>query len=556
MKPCILVIEDDPAISEIISTVLTAEGFEVHTAESGQDGLRFAVDEQPSLIILDVNLPDGSGLEICRQLHQQVNTASIPVIVLTAQSGRSAKLAAFEFGADDYITKPFDIEELIARVRTQLRHAEQWRLSELTGLPGNRQIERAIHALVNDRRCKQKWAILYCDLDNFKSYNDVYGFVAGNELITAAAELLTSAIHDLGLTPGLDFVGHIGGDDFVVITAAETAEPLARELIRRFDAMLPRFYPESARERGYIEAKNRQGVEQKFPLVTLSIGIVTNSYRMIDSVESVGNLAAEVKRKAKAQPHSAYCIDRRRVPASVKSGGERSVEGAAQPVAVVASRIDETSQRTSQSPAGEAMAATAPVRNDVESAYFATARGMASAVESKDSYTANHIERVSAIAIEIAKELGITGPELRGIELGAILHDLGKICIDSKILTKPGPLTPAEFAEMMRHPVVGSEMLGESPYLSIVRDCVRHHHEHYDGRGYPDGLAGESIPLFARIVSVADAYDAMTSDRCYRRRLPPERALSELQSLAGQQWDPTIVDVFARIHDRLLTTAA
>lgn len=314
MKSRILVIEDDVQISGLITTVLEAEGFETLTARRGAEGLDLAAATQPSLIVLDVNLPDGNGLHYCHQLRQRISTASIPVIILTAAADRSAKLAGFELGADDYITKPFDIEEFVFRVRTQLRHVEQGLQSELTGLPGNRQIERAIQSLVT--KAQTEWAILYVDIDHFKSYNDVYGFLAGNEVITGAARLLGDVLREAGGSSELDFLGHIGGDDFVVITEAAAGERLARTMCRRWDEVAPSFYPAEAQHVGYIVAKNRQGVEQRFPFVSLSVGVVTNVHRPIPSVETVGNLAAEVKRKAKAQPGSSYCIDRRGVTQS------------------------------------------------------------------------------------------------------------------------------------------------------------------------------------------------------------------------------------------------
>ncbi len=305
----ILIIEDDRDIQQLLRLVLLMQGYEVVVADTGQEGLRLALEEQPDLVLLDINLPDIDGFEIGRKLRQNVSMALVPIILLTAKAATADKLAGFAVGADDYVTKPFDMEELLARVSAHLRRVEQGLLSELTGLPGNTLIERAIKRTVSMANCL--WAILYVDMDNFKAYNDIYGFVAGNELIKALALILHEVMRDLGCDPDLDFVGHIGGDDFVLITGAEGVEEKCQEIIRRFDAEVPCHYRAADRARGYVVTTDRRGRLQQFPLVSVSIAVVTNQRRAIKSHFEVGSIAAEVKKKAKAQPGSAYYVDQR-----------------------------------------------------------------------------------------------------------------------------------------------------------------------------------------------------------------------------------------------------
>lgn len=306
----ILIVEDDEDIRGLLCATLELHGHETIVAENGAQGLKLAVEEQPHLILLDVMLPDIDGFEVCQRLRRSVATSHIPIIMLTGRGTTDDKLTGFELGADDYITKPFDTDELLARVEVQLRHVERNLLSELTGLPGNTQIEQAIKRLVGTPG--ERWAILYVDIDHFKEYNDAYGFLQGNEVIKATGRILLEAVRQCNSDSELDFVGHIGGDDFVVITRPERAERISRDIIRRFDAVMPQYYSEEDRQRGYIIASDRRGNVTKVPIASISIGIVTNQYRAIDNYWFVGTIAAEVKKKAKALPGSAYYVDQRR----------------------------------------------------------------------------------------------------------------------------------------------------------------------------------------------------------------------------------------------------
>lgn len=306
----ILVVEDDEDIRELIRVSLELHGHATIPAADGAQALRLAVEEQPHLVLLDVMLPDINGFEVCRSLRRSTATSHIPIIMLTARATATDKLTGFELGADDYVTKPFDTDELLARVEVQLRHVERNLLSELTGLPGNAQIEQAIKRIVGLK--DQHWAILYVDIDHFKEYNDVYGFLDGNELIKATGRALQEATRACGTKDELDFVGHIGGDDFVVITRPDRAERICYEIIRRFDAIAPMYYSSEDRARGYIIATDRRGNVAKVPIATISVGVVTSRYREISNYWLVGKIAAEVKKKAKALPGSSYYVDQRR----------------------------------------------------------------------------------------------------------------------------------------------------------------------------------------------------------------------------------------------------
>jgi len=188
---------------------------------------------------------------------------------------------------------------------------------------------------------------------------------------------------------------------------------------------------------------------------------------------------------------------------------------------------------------------------DLEDAYVSTVRVLAAAIDARDTYTLGHSTRVAQLAIEMGKELSITEPELEDVEIASLFHDVGKIKIPDSILLKKGKLDTIEHREMMRHPEYGAEILSKAASLLKYIPAVKHHHEWYDGTGYPDGLAHDRIPLAAAIISLADAYDAMTSDRPYREALTEEEARCKIRDLAGRQFHPDLTKVFLRVLERI-----
>lgn len=184
---------------------------------------------------------------------------------------------------------------------------------------------------------------------------------------------------------------------------------------------------------------------------------------------------------------------------------------------------------------------------ELERAYVSTVEALANALEAQDEYTGDHARALAEMALAVGSELGLEGERLKTLELAALFHDIGKIGVPSEIIRKPGPLTAAERREMNRHPEIGAQILAPVPFLEPIRSIVRCCHERWDGKGYPDGLAGERIPLEARIVFVCDAYHAMTSDRPYRAALPVREAVRRLRLASGTQFDPAIVTVFIRV---------
>ncbi len=304
----IFLVDDDRANLELTSAFLRLHGYVVISSPSAQLAMVQILHAHPDIVVSDVAMPGISGIELCIALRSDARTALTPLIFISGFTTVEDKVACFEAGGDDYITKPLEMRELLARITVQLRKVEERGvINSLTHLPGGRMVESMLHMLV--QRNEGKFAVLYADLDSFKAYNDYYGFARGNQVILMLAEVLREAISQGN--DDLNFVGHIGGDDFIVITHLARAEAVCQRIIAAFDARIPDLYDADDLARGYICTRSRQGVELGFPIITLSIGVISNEHRNLESVLQIGQLSAEVKHAAKQVRGSSYSFDRR-----------------------------------------------------------------------------------------------------------------------------------------------------------------------------------------------------------------------------------------------------
>lgn len=305
-KEKVLIVDDDPDILDVLNLTLS-EQYVVIQASDGEEGLKLARTKSPDLVILDYKMPKLSGLEVCQQLKKDILLQHMPVIILTGKSETSDKVAGINSGADDYIVKPFEPQELLARIRMILRRAQRdLEANPLTRLPGNVSI---INELQQRLDSKQLFAVGYLDLDKFKSYNDKYGFEHGDEIIQETARILIRSIKQLGNRN--DFIGHIGGDDFVFIATPNHIDAICKKIIKDFEAVAPTFYNEEDRKNGFIMGVDRKGNVAKFPLVSVSIGVVSNETRGFSHVAQINEVGAELKNHAKRLERSNYVKDKR-----------------------------------------------------------------------------------------------------------------------------------------------------------------------------------------------------------------------------------------------------
>lgn len=305
----ILVIDDSRFFLEQIKDILSEAGYQVLLASNGEEGLAMVRKDKPDMVVLDIVMPKMDGLEVCRILRESESNNLMPIIMLTAENDTEKKLTGLELGADDYITKPFEKREIISRIRNTLMRIERNRAaSPLTGLSGNIEIQREIISRIEKN---DPYAIVYADLNEFKAFNDVYGFGRGDVAIKLTADIITDQIGCFGNAD--DFVGHIGGDDFIFITTPDCVDEICQNIIEQFDEKIRGLYKSKDLAAGFISTFNRKGEKYDFPIMSISLAVITNTLRSFDSYQQIAKLAAQLKKKVKETRVSCYFKDRRKV---------------------------------------------------------------------------------------------------------------------------------------------------------------------------------------------------------------------------------------------------
>jgi len=303
----VVVIDDDRSYRAIVSRNLELAGFDPIECVDGPSALTLLDVQCPDLILIDAVLPRMDGLEVTRRIRKMSSCAHVPVILLTTTEEKGQTIAGLEAGADDCIAKPLRPDEMLARIRAKIRRAADGTVQPLTRLPGNLAIEREVRRRVEGMI---PWSLLYADLDHFKSFNDRYGFARGDAAIQLIAAILTDVTHSFGAEG--DFVGHVGGDDFVVLTRPGTDVRISERVVGMFDRDIRVLYDIEDLERGYIATTDRAGASAEFPIMTVSIAIVSNEDRTFTSYQQVSEVAAELKKYAKSIERSVWVKDQRR----------------------------------------------------------------------------------------------------------------------------------------------------------------------------------------------------------------------------------------------------
>ena len=304
----ILVIDDTILMQRMIKDVLEKSGYQVISASDGEEGLEKVKLEKHDLVILDVLMPGLSGFEVCSILRDNESNNLMPILMLTSKTNEEDKLRGLELGADDYIIKPFNSRELVSRVKNTLRRIDinRW-ANPLTGLMGNLEIQ----AIITQRIAREiKFTFIYVKLYNFKAVKNGYGFAWGDKAIILTADIIKDVVHEYGNSD--DFVGHVGGDDFVAITTIDKCEKISQCIIDEFDNKISLLYSPEDRQSGYITTKDRRGHVMKFPIMTISIALVSNQNRSFENHLEIATVAAEVKKKVKTLKGSNYYMDKRR----------------------------------------------------------------------------------------------------------------------------------------------------------------------------------------------------------------------------------------------------
>lgn len=315
----IMLVDDSELAVEILILVLEAAPIplEYLIASSGEEALELARESPPDLILLDVTMPGIDGYTTCQRIKEDERLADIPLIFVTGRDSEEDLVHGFEAGGVDYIIKPYREAEVLARVQTHLRLHDALReiqrlgrlaldANPLTQLPGNNTVAQSIQSAIDAGRDA---TVIYADLDHFKAYNDHYGFSSGDEVIRFTSQTLARGLDRYCATDEA-FLGHIGGDDFVVILPTSTATPFGEWVVRQFDDTIAQFYSEEDRERGTIVVKDRRGIPTPFPLISISMaGVRLSLHSSVHHHLEISNICADIKKKAKACQGSVLVLD-------------------------------------------------------------------------------------------------------------------------------------------------------------------------------------------------------------------------------------------------------
>lgn len=307
MQQEIYIIDDDDS-SILIFKELFKNDLEYKFINVKSEEIDLALKNIPSLIIINEDAVDRDVIELCKQIRSDEDNTITPVIVVSSNADKSHRIKILQESIEYYIRKPVDEEYLYFTIKNLSRLLTiNRRISPLTGLPGNVQIHAELKKRLSNR---ESFTVLYFDLDNFKAYNDVYGFLKGDEIIVYTSDIISRVLHKTWVDNV--FVGHIGGDDFVGIVPDIHCEKVCQEIIANFDAEVGKFFTDADNEKGYIEVENRKGIIEQFPLTSLSIGVVVADVGRFHNILEIGEIGAQVKHAAKSVMGSSYAIDRRK----------------------------------------------------------------------------------------------------------------------------------------------------------------------------------------------------------------------------------------------------
>lgn len=439
-KKKVLVVDDEQGVRQSFRMTLK-DNYDILEANNGKEALKILQENRPDVILLDIIMPQMSGIEVLKNMKEI--GVQVPIIVITAIKDTDAGKEAMKLGAFDYLTKPLDVKKLEALIQKTLG-------------------SRAVILVVDDELGVRD----SCRLVLKDEYN-VLTATNGQECLKIVEDQSPSAVLLDIRMPDIDGI----------------------EVLKQIREMKPHL-----------------------PVVILT-GVGTHR----TAIEAIKLGAADFIVKPVSASHLKKAIE----DVLTKTKKELLVKD------------------TSVS-----------VEDTLKKHYLDTLKSLSKVIESRDPYTKRHSEQVAKYAIEIAKELGSSDEEIEIMEQAALLHDIGKIGVKDSILHKPDKLNSEEWKEVKKHPEIGEEILQPFKLLHIEQAMIRYHHERFDGTGYPDGLKGEETPIYARILAVADSYDAMVSLRPYRRAFTSQEVKEELEKCKSNQFDPRIVDAFLRVLEK------
>ena len=505
----ILVVDDERVIRDILTDFLVMEGYVVSSAADGQEALDLLARESVDLVVTDLKMPNLGGIELIEQLSKLKEPPVI--LVMTGFGTVETAVGAMKRGAYDYILKPFKVEDVVHIVR---RGLEKKRLEQ-----ENIQLKETVSLYKMSEALNQGLSLdrileVIVDTTMTEVECDVVSLVLKNDASGRFETVVRQVSFEQARRLDDDLAGDLDVDK--LMAAFATGRPVllhAEDVVPMFARLPGAPSPAGALPRDPDERMTRSGLPPdedagpKAPTAFVSLPLRVGD-RLLGAL-------------------NAYAFE----------SGRRFSEGKRKLLSVLADRAATAIEN-------------ARLYDGIKRVFRETLQSLVLALEAKDRYTAGHTKRVTEYTRMVVEALQLPPAQREAFCQGAMLHDIGKIGIDPQKINKPGRLTEEEMAMFRSHPSIGRRILEPIKFLEDIIPAVYYHHEKYDGSGYPEGLKGKDIPLGARIVAVADTYDAMTSTRAYRKALMHDTAAAELRRCAGTQFDADVVDAFLAELDR------
>jgi response regulator RpfG family c-di-GMP phosphodiesterase len=519
----ILVVDDDEMILEVFKDFLHGTGtYSILTARDGAEALKIIGHRKVDFCFTDLNMPGMDGIEFSKKIHEVDNT--IPVVVMTGYPSTDSAIATLKHGVVDFLVKPFHIGEIKLTIRRVLEQKalfiENMLLKE--EIKKKEHIARLNEELSNKVGDLKILNMILQKVDWVTNSSDLF------DLIVKLSADITNCdevhFHILGETLGrpIPIASFYKGPKSNC--NAGLSAPVCPDTADRCHSRLLSPGARPTREDnscviGVIEEKISEGI----PL------LVDGGYdkRLSDaSIRSLVAIPFKIRKKLFGM-----------LTGIVRNGSTPFTEKDLYYLNFLAERATFVIENVA-------------LYENIYENLFATLYAFVEAIEARDPYTKQHSSRVTELALRIGKEVGCSDEQLDLLHFAGHLHDIGKLGIPDSILLKPGPLTEQEFEAIKRHPVIGANIVGHLGLLTAEQRIILHHHERWDGKGYPDGLSGKSIPFLSRILAVADTHDAMASDRAYRKRLADEVVLETIRQNAGTQFDGEVVEAFLALREK------
>jgi putative nucleotidyltransferase with HDIG domain len=510
MKESVLFVDDEESILDIARTYFSDKGYRVLTASNGREAVEILWNNRIDCCFTDINMPEMDGLEFAEYVRKYDNT--LPVVVMTGYPSLENTIHTLKNGVVDFLIKPINLRQMELCVQRVLRERRLFIENVLLSkeVEGKRQLEKLNAELLAKNDDLNVINRIMSDFEDLHESADVF-----NQLVDSAVQLVRA-------DAACFYLLNESVDQIVPIAVSKSNHC---------------FFEEQFQEDEKKCLASRELFFADDPKIRALVFDVVQDDQPLLIVENNG----------------AKCL-----PDQIKSFMMTPLKIRNKLLGVLGSLIMEGDRRFSEknlyylsfmaNKAASAMESLALYEN-IYNNLLATLYAFVRAIEARDPYTKQHSSRVTRLALAMAKAMDCSSEEQEILNVAGHLHDIGKIGIRDEILLKPGRLNPDEFNVIKQHPVIGADIMDHMGLWHREKQIVRCHHERFDGTGYPDRLKGDEIPLLARILSIADVYDAIASDRAYRKRMEESKILGIMFGGAGTQFDPDIVDVFRRMFE-------